>query len=366
MNRFSILKTPAPSRLRRGTFRSFRDRSLRAYFAGPVVAWIACAGCSKSERDTPTDPRVTVYCSVDEEFARDILEHFAAETGMQIEPVFDSEAGKTTGLVQRIIAEAEAGRPRGSVLFSSEVFNTILLARRGLLEPYDPPTASDIPSRFRDPEFRWTGMAVRARVLAYDPQRFSDAQPPEQWHQLADPRFARHTAIANPLFGTTRGHVASMFAHWGPQRARKFLSDLRNNGALIVDGNSTAVRALLNDSVQFAMTDTDDVWVAQRKRPSLDLKCLDMGGGGTLLIPSSAAIIKGGPNTDKARALVDYLVSAELERRLAASDSRNIPVRGSLREELGLDWPPDAQIDYHAVADAMDDAVKAVREILIR
>ncbi len=64
--------------------------------------------------------------------------------------------------------------------------------------------------------------------------------------------------------------------------------------------------------------------------------------------------------------MVDFLVSAEVERMLAESNSRNIPVRASLRSELGIAWPAETKVDLGAVADAMDDAVVAVREILIR
>jgi hypothetical protein len=41
-------------------------------------------------------------------------------------------------------------------------------------------------------------------------------------------------------------------------------------------------------------------------------------------------------------------------------------VRGPLREKLGLALPPESKVSYEAVADAMDEAVAAVREILVR
>ncbi len=333
------------------------------------VLWITlfsvCSGCTPSGQSDPSLARITVYCSVDEAFARPILNTYEKNTGRRIDVVFDSEAGKTTGLVQRIMAEAESGRPRGSVFFSSEVFNTILLARRGLLEAYDPPTAADIPERFRDARHRWTAFAARARVLAFDPSRTAATSVPHRWEELAAARFASRTAMANPLFGTTRGHAAAMFALWGTVRARAFLTALRDNGALIVDGNSASVRALMNGRVAYAMTDSDDVWSARRTGASLDLRYLDMGNG-ILLIPCSVAIIKGGPNTDRARELVDYLVSADVERLLAKSTSRNVPVRAVLRDELGIHWPTSTPLSFNAIADSMDEAVKATREILIR
>ncbi len=330
-----------------------------------LAALVASPACDRAKRDRRPDPLI-VYCSVDEAFARQVLDVYRDRSGTELAVVFDSEAGKTTGLVNKIISEARSGRPRADVFWSSELFNTISLARGGLLTPYDPPSAADIPQRFKGPEHHWTGVAVRARVLAFDPTRVSKSDVPTTWARLADPRVATRTALANPLFGTTRGHVSAMFALWGSQRGRGFLLRLREAGIQIVDGNSSAVRAVMAGRAAFAVTDTDDVWLAQKSGASLDLVYPDMGGGGTLLIPCSVALVKGGAGGTAAKALVDYLVSAEVERMLAKSDSRNIPVRPALRSELGLEWPAETRIDYGKVAGAMSEAMDIVRDVLIR
>ncbi len=331
-----------------------------------AIAFATSTGCKKdSNGDGAQVARPVVYCSVDEQFAREIITKFEAETGIKAEVVFDSEAGKTTGLVNRIIDEGKAGRRRADVFWSGELFNTILLGRQGLLEPYKPSTADDIPERYRDPGHHWTATGVRGRVLAFDPKVTPADQVPTSWTDLADPGVAGRTALANPLFGTTRGHVAAMFALWGSEKGRAFLEDLRRYEVRIVDGNMTAVRNILDGRVAFAATDTDDVWVVQRRGASIDLRYLDMGDGGTLLIPSTTALLRGSTNPD-ARRLVDFLVSAEVERLLAKSAWGSVPVRPWLREELGMEWPAESKVDHQAVADSMDEAVQAVREILIR
>lgn len=333
-----------------------------------ICVLLAITGCEK--RPTQAPPQVastpTVYVSIDEPFAREVLAEFGKRSGIKPQPVFDSEAGKTTGLVNRVIAEDRAGRPKAHVFWSGEIFNTIRLARMGLLEAYAPATAADIPERYKDPEHRWTALAVRGRVLAFDKDRLSGGEVPKDWKSLAKPEFASRTAIANPLFGTTKGHVAAMFALWGKDEARDFLTQLHDNGALMADGNSSAVRAILGGKVLFAATDTDDVWVAQRGgAAALDLVYPDMGDGGTLMVPCTVAVLRG-QLTESSKALVDFLVSGDVERMLAQSGSRNIPVRPALREELNMPMPPESKVSFDAVADAMDDAEAAVREILIR
>ena len=348
------------------TLNDARSKMRLAWFAALSVSVLPLA-CSRSA-DTVRDELI-VYCSIDEVFGRSVLDAYQARTGRKLSVVFDSEAGKTTGLVNKIIREADSGRSRADVFWSSELFNTILLGRRGLLEPYDSPSAADIPKRFKDAQHRWTALAARARVLAFAP-RPSDIDSaftiPSTWEQLADPRFARRLSFANPLFGTTRGHVAAMFALWGEARGRAFLTGLRDGGVRIADGNSATVRDVIAGRTRWGATDTDDVWVAQRAGETVELIYPDMGDGGTLMIPCSVAIIKGTTLLDEAHHLVDYLVSAEVERMLAQSDSRNVPVRESLRNQLGIAWPAASKVEYEKVADAMDETAAAVREILLR
>ena len=327
----------------------------------PVVTFVA--SCREAS-DRAAPETVTVYCSVDEAFARRVFDEFERRSGLGVNVIFDSEAGKTTGLINRI--RAERGRPRADVLFSSELFNTIQLAGEGLLQPYDPPTAADIPPRYRDPDSLWTAIGLRGRVLAFDPRRVSPDALPERWEELADPKWSKQLAIANPLFGTTRGHIAAMFALWGNERATAFLEKLREGGALVVDGNSAAVRAVMSGAATMCATDTDDVHVARRDGAVLDVRYLDMGDGGTLWIPSTVAVLAGARRMAAAQKLVDFLVSADAERMLAESESGNTPVRAALRASLDMEMPPQSAVRHDAVAAVMDESARIAREILLR
>lgn len=326
-----------------------------------LIVPVALADCRRDDDAARVAP--VVYCSVDPLFAEQVFKEYEKRTGVMPRFITDTEASKTTGLVTRI--RTEAADPKADLFWSSELFNTIRLAHDGLLEPYDSPAAKDIPSTLKDKDELWTAMALRGRVIAFDPARTTRESLPEKWEDLAREEFASRLVFANPLFGTTRGHVAAMFAQWGDERARDFLTSLGQH-ALMIDGNSSAVRALLDGRAELAMTDTDDVWVAQRSGASIELYYPDMGDGATLWIPNSVALIKGGPNPEAARELFDFLVSADVERMLAESASRNVPAREHLRKQLELELPTSETVDYKKIADAMPRAVEAVREILIK
>ena len=331
----------------------------------PAAACVAGGLVSACQRPLTPIQTIVVYTSVDQEFAQQILRRFEQQTGVRIAAVYDTEAGKTTGLMRRLQREAE--HPRCDVWWSSEVFGTIELARAGLLEPYDSPAAADIPSAWRDPQRQWTALAARARVLAYHSGRVPAEELPETWEDMTLLLKHKRVVLANPQFGTTRGHVAALFNCWGAQRSTQFLQQLREAGVQLADGNAHAVRLVEAGSADACWTDTDDVWAAQRRGVPLELIYPRIEPGGPVIwIPCSVALVRGGPSPAAARKLIDFLLSRPVEQALAESDSRNVPVREELRRGLGLAGPQPQALNFEQIADAMPAAMQAARDILLR
>ena len=325
-----------------------------------------CAGSCKSD-DEGSAGEVVVYCSVDQKFAETVIAEFEKQTGIDVRPVFDTEASKSTGLARRL--EGEKDRPRADVFWSSEVFHTIRLARAGVLAAYDGPAAKDWPARFKDDQGRWYGFALRGRVIAYNTKTVSAEEAPRSLEDLLDPKWKKRICIANPAFGTTGGHVASWFAQYGPDRAEEILRGLKANDIHIAKGNSDAVQRIARGGrVAICLTDTDDVYVAQRNGLPVAMNFCDQGGAGVLVIPNTAAMIKGGPNPTQAARLMEFLLSAKLERMLAESDSQNTPVHPDAAKE----YPENAignqlKVDYEKIADEfargrVSDAGKILEE----
>jgi iron(III) transport system substrate-binding protein len=345
---------------------SFRAASLLT-----ALSALALSGCDLSSADDAAG--VVLYTSVDQQIAQPIVEAFQQKTGIPVHARYDTELTKTTGLVQRLRLEAE--RPACDVFWSGEVFHTIRLAEEGLFEPIMTlPTPAEVnltelladwPEQYRDVAGRWYGFALRARVIAYNTDRLRADEVPVEITELAGPRWKDKVLIARPSFGTTGGHVASWFALFGPERAEQFLRELRENGLRVVEGNSTAVRAVALGQAELCLTDTDDVWAAQRNGWPVDLVYPRHGEQGTLLIPNTVARVRGGPNPAPAARLIAYLLSSETERALAASDSHNIPVREALAaefEQYAVESP--MAVSYEQIAEQLEPALRASAEIL--
>jgi iron(III) transport system substrate-binding protein len=324
-------------------------------------------GQAQQPSERPAAPtEVVVYVSADQQFAQPILDKFEEQSGLTVNARYDTELTKTTGLVTRLREESATGRPQADVFWSSEIFNTIALAEEGLFQPTN--AQLDFQPRWGSAAQGWYGFAPRPRVLAYDPRRVSEDQLPRLWLDLAHPRFSGRLAMADPSAGTTGGHVAAWFVVYGELMTREFLEQMTDQGLLVVGGNSLAVRRLVDGEVDFAMTDADDVWAARRNGATLEMsypRHTDLPGGGTLVIPNTAARVRGGPNGDAADELIAYLVSAEVERALAESASRNLPTHPSLQQEFAeliVEDPLD--VPFEEVADAMPRALEVAAEVL--
>ncbi|MCD4823492.1 MAG: extracellular solute-binding protein [Phycisphaerae bacterium] len=327
----------------------------------PAVLIFAGVGCNRSA--APDQPRVVVYCSADQNIAEPILAAFEAETGIKVVARFDDEATKTLGLVQRLRAQAK--QPVADVFWSSEVFYTIRLGREGLLATCDLPKQPDVPQQYFDKQGRWRAFGLRARVIAYHTDRVTGKNIPRKLEDLLTPQWRGRIVMAQPQFGTTAGDVASWFAHYGPQRAKEILRALKANKVRLVGGNSTAVRMVATGRADVALTDTDDVYAAQRNGWPIAMTYLDQNGKGTLTIPNTVSLVAGGPNPATARKLMAFLLSEKAERLLAESDSHNTPVQPGLAKQFPA-YTIDRQLDisYEAIADALPAAITAAGEIL--
>jgi iron(III) transport system substrate-binding protein len=339
-----------------------------AWLTGCIVAVASMPACTQAG-----DTDVVLYVSADEYVAREVVDAFEDDTGINVRVVGDTEAKKTTGLVERLRDEAD--NPQADVFWSSEVFLTIALADEGVLAPYESPATADWPAQFRDRENRWYGFAGRARVIVYHTDRVAVHELPETWTDLDNPPYEGRVVMADPRFGTTGGHLGAMKAYWDRNVAagyyEAYLMGLRDNGVrMLPSGNAGVVRAIVAGEADFGMTDTDDVWAAQAQGQPVDLiypqhNHGEEEGNGTLLIPNTVARVKGAPNPEAAGRLIDYLLSEKVERLLAESVSHNVPLRPGLAAEypdLAVGDPLD--VNYRRAAAERAEAVAMAMRII--
>jgi len=285
-----------------------------------LVSLLSLPACNRKVTNS-----VVVYTSVDDVFARPIAQRFEQQTGVTVQLVPDTEETKSTGLLNRLIAEKQ--RPQADVFWSGDPVRTAILKAKGVSAPYRSPHAEGLPEQFSDPDGHWTGFSARARVLIYNRNLVPAGQEPQSVMDLLAPRFKDRACIANPLFGTTSMHAAALFAVLGEEKAQAFFAGFTANGGKMLSSNGEVRRRVAAGEFAVGITDTDDVNVARLEGKPVGLVYPDADGMGTLIIPNCVMLIAGSPHPDTARQFIDYLLQPESEKALAESEAAQMPLR---------------------------------------
>lgn len=332
-----------------------------------LLSGLACLGMSGervsvaqgADPDGAAVGELVVYCSADAVYAKPVLAAFERETGIRLRPVFDTEATKTFGLVQRLINEKDS--PRADVFLSSEAMGMIRLARAGVLEPYTSAAAEEAfassggwPSMLRARDGTWYGFARRVRVMVCNTRHIADRDVPQRLADLTHERFKGRIGIARPEFGTTRGHMGALLMSAGEEAFTAWCEGLKANGVRMYDGNMSVVRAVGRGEVHIGLTDTDDVYAGlandwplagfarsdhlvanTHDRAPASTTAGESEGGEmaspmllvpyperAMQMPHTVAIVRGTRNRAAAERFVDYMLGREADRLFSEGDAR--------------------------------------------
>ncbi len=335
---------------------------LQVLLLAATFAIVGVAGCAKSSTSGTTGSgesgRVVVYSSVDEVFAEPICKQFETETGIAVDLVPDTEETKSTGLLNRLIAEK--GRPQADVFWSGDPVRAAILKSKGVSAAYDSPAAKGLPEEFSDSDHHWTCFSARARVIIYNKDLVPDDQKPTSINDLANARFKGKACIANPLFGTTSMHAAALFQALGDTDAKKFFQALADNDVKILSSNGEVRRRVVNGEFAIGLTDTDDVNVAIQEGKPVGFVYPDADGLGTLVMPNAAVLVAEGPNGANGKKFIDYLLRPATEAALAASEAAQMPLRRDVELPEGFPFKSVAElkamaVDYATLAGKLEE-----------
>jgi iron(III) transport system substrate-binding protein len=322
---------------------------------------------------------VALYCAQDQEFAEGLLRQFTEQTGIDVDVKYDTEANKSVSLYTELIQEKD--RPRCDVHWNNEILATIRLERQELLDPYESPSAKPYPASARAKNHTWTAFAARARILVVNTKLVKEADRPTSLFDLAAPRWKGRIAMAKPLFGTSATQAACLFDALGPEQAKAFYRSLRNNGVQILPGNKQVAEGVGQGHFAFGVTDTDDAMEEIREGSPVAIVFPDRDGHkehpnmGTLFLPNTVALIRGSPNPEGARRLIDYLLSDDVEQQLAEAESHQIPLNPQVKADLPseIERPREAggkvksmQVNFYKAADYWEETQAFLRDEFAR
>ncbi|NOX48300.1 MAG: extracellular solute-binding protein [Chlorobi bacterium] len=308
---------------------------------------------------------VVVYTSVDQVFSEPVLMEFEKETGIEVKAVFDTEETKSTGVLNRLIAEKD--NPQCDVFWSGDPMRAGVLKQRVITQAYRSGAAQGISPVFIDKDYNWIGFSARARVLLVNMDLVKDEDIPKSILDLANGKYKGNIAIANPLFGTTSFHLAALFVELGDEKAKQFLEDLKNNDVVIASSNGDVKKKVATGEVAMGLTDTDDANEAIKEGLPVKMVFLDQDGFGNLIVPNTVSLIKNSPNNENGKKLMDFLLSPKTEKMLAKSCVQ-MPLHKGVRVPANvpsLDNIVPMAVDYGEVARKSEEIKQYLKEWVV-
>ena len=296
-------------------------------------------GAARWSRRVGTAARtVVVYTSQDEVYAEPIFREFEAATGIKVRAVFDSEAVKTVGLANRLLAERT--HPQCDVFWNNEEFRTRELAARGAFRPTN----------------GWAALGYRSRRIVVNTNLVSAGRAPHSFLDATNAQWRGRVALAYPLFGTTATHFLALRQKLGDAGWQTWCRALAANRPFLVDGNSVVVKMVGAGEAIWGFTDSDDI--EEGRHDGWPVAAVAEGEA-TLLLTNTVGVVRDAPHPEAADALYTYLRTPQLARRLVAAhalESDQPPGGGS----------PGLRVDWDGLLRDTEVATAALRGIFLR
>ncbi len=259
--------------------------------------------------------------------------NFADQSGVKINRI-DAEPDP---LLERLRAEGD--KSPCDVLITTDAGRIERARQLGVLQP----VASDVltkavPAHLRDPDNTWFGFSVRARVIVYSKERVTAANAPQNYEDLADPKWKGKLLIRPSGHIYNQSLVGSLLAANGPDKVEAWAKGVAANLARPPRGGDTdQIKAVAAGEGDLALVNTYYfVNLMRSKKPEdreVAAKCAVMfpnqSNRGTHVNISGGAVARHAPNKAAAVRFLEYLVSPQAQRYFAEGNSEFPVVAGA-------------------------------------
>jgi iron(III) transport system substrate-binding protein len=266
---------------------------------------------------------LTVYCSVQEEWCRPMMQAFERKTGIKVSMTRKS-SGETFAQIK-----AEAANPRGDVWWGGTGDPHLQAAEEGLTEEYrSPQLANLLPWAVRQAEaskFRTVGIYAGALGYSFNTQQLARKKlaEPKCWADLAKPEYKDEVQVADPnSSGTAYTKVATLIQLMGEDKAFEFLKAMHKNVNQYTKSGAAPARAAATGESLIGITFLHDA-VAQAVGGA-PVKIVSPCEGTGYEI-GSMSIIKGAKNLANAKAFFDWALSPEAQAIGAQAKAYQVP-----------------------------------------
>ncbi len=249
-----------------------------------------------------------------------VLKAFTADTGIAA-PSDPKNSGQTMAAL-----EAEAKVPAADTAYFGIVFG-IEAAKKGLLDSYKPSNFDEIPSNLKDADGRWFTIHQGSIAFIVNTAEMKGLPIPTSWEDLLDARYAGKVGFLDPTQAAvgysvyTAGNLAmgGTLDNWDPGVA--YFKKLKENGLILPAQTATA---MVQQGEIPILIDADFNGYKLKYIDNAPVEIV-IPKEGSISIPYVISLVKGAPNVENGKALLDFSLSDKGQRLFTESYLR--PVR---------------------------------------
>jgi len=222
-------------------------------------------------------------------------------------PHDNKNSGQT---LSQLLAEKES--PVADVAYYGVSFG-IQAGQKGVVEPYKPAHFGDIPEGLKDPEGKWFTIHSGTLGLFVNVDALGGVPVPKSWKDLLKPEYKGMVGYLDPssAFVGYAGAVAVNRAmggsldDFGP--GLNFLKELKKNDPIVP--KQTSYARVLSGEIPILFDYDFNAYRAKYKDKFNAVFVIPEEG--TVVVPYVMSLVKNGPNPDKGKKILDFIMSDE-------------------------------------------------------
>jgi iron(III) transport system substrate-binding protein len=298
-----------------------------------LAAVIAAGACNAAPGGGGAGGTLSVYSALNESTNNAFIEAFTkSHPNIKVEVLPLAAAGE---LQTRIRTEKAAPKADIFIGGSSEFHQP--LGTEGLLVPYQSPNAKDIDAKFKDPGGLWTGWYLGIFGLVVNKDRWAkemaSTAKPKTWDDLLDPGLKGKLDMPDPV-KTGGGYIflATQVFRFGRDEAKAldYMKKLNTNIGQYVGTSPQGIELVGQGQFVLGPNWGHDILTAANKGAPVEFVAPEQ----TANEVGAISIIKGGPNTEAAKAFVDWVLTKEAGE-LNVKLSNRLSVRSDVKPAPG-------------------------------
>ncbi|SEP67306.1 MULTISPECIES: extracellular solute-binding protein [Pseudomonas] len=257
---------------------------------------------------------VVVYSSRIDELIKPVFDAYTQQTGVNVKFITDKEAP----LMARI--KAEGANTPADLLITVDAGNLWQAEQMGILQPMQSAVIDrNIPPQYRSSTGRWTGLTLRARTIAYAPDRVS-VDELSTYEALAGPEWEGRLCLRTAKKVYNQSLTATLIEAHGAAKTEEILAGwVRNLSTSVFPDDNAVLQAIDAGQCDVGIVNTYYYGRMHKQNPDLGVKLFwpNQDDRGVHVNLSGVGLTQHAPHPEAAKALVEWMTGPDAQALFA-------------------------------------------------